>query len=379
MAANRKKGGFLLIIFSLLLIVGLGAIFFLFRNQILAPKSEPQAQAQPLQQQEQMVTIVITTQAIPRGTTITEEVVTTIPYPAKDMVQSTFFSSTADVVGKQAKYDLEARLPLTSSLIIDGQAGSVAAFQIPKGMVAISIPISRLTSVSFAPQPGDHVNVMASLLLTDLDPSFQTRLPNFTGVVTKPGPGAEGQPSTLTAGITSGGPASTQGRVELDGTLNEAIYAVPSEETQRPRLVSQTVIQDAIVLHVGSFLEDEQKKAAADAQASGPAANPTPEPSRNANAQPTEAPKEPGDITIIVSQQDAVTLNYLLLVGSKLNLVLRSAGDTEKIKTEPVTLQFLLDQYNMPNPAKLPYGVEPRTDKLEYPDVVVPTPLPPQQ
>ncbi len=361
MAANRKKGGFLLIILSLLLIAVLGGAFFVFRNQILPRQAEPPSQTEPLQQQEQMVSIVITTQAIPRGATITNDVVTTIPYPAKELVESTFFSNTADVIGKQAKYDLEARLPLTSSLIINSQAGSIAAFQIPRGMVAISIPISRLTSISFAPQPGDHVNVLAALLLTDVDPTFQTRLPNYTSVVTKPGPGAENQPSILTAGIASGGQASVQGRVELDPTLNEAVYVVPSEEKQRPRLVSQTVIQDAIVLQVGSFLDDAQEMSANDNQDQSAQAEPAQAANRN-QAEPTEEPEEPGEITIIVSQQDAVTLNYLLLVGSKLNLVLRSAGDAEKTKTEPVTLQFLMDQYNMPNPAKLPYAVEPRID-----------------
>jgi pilus assembly protein CpaB len=55
-------------------------------------------------------------------------------------------------------------------------------------------------------------------------------------------------------------------------------------------------------------------------------------------------------------------LNYLILVGGRLNLVMRSAGDDQRVSTEAVTLQFVLDQYNIPNPAKLPYGLEPRLD-----------------
>jgi hypothetical protein len=57
-----------------------------------------------------------------------------------------------------------------------------------------------------------------------------------------------------------------------------------------------------------------------------------------------------------------VTLNYLIIAGGKLNLVMRAAGDDQRIATEAVTLQFVLDQYNIPNPAKLPYGLEPRID-----------------
>ena len=75
-------------------------------------------------------------------------------------------------------------------------------------------------------------------------------------------------------------------------------------------------------------------------------------------------------MTLIVSPQDAVTLNYVMLnAGAKLNLVLRSASDTKQIKTEAVTLQFLMDQYNIPVPAKLPYGMEPRVDVLSAPQL----------
>lgn len=72
-------------------------------------------------------------------------------------------------------------------------------------------------------------------------------------------------------------------------------------------------------------------------------------------------------ITLVVTPQDAVTLNYIMLnKGAKINLVMRSAGDTQVGKTEAVTLQFLMDQYNIPFPSKLPYGLEPRVDCLDY-------------
>ena len=55
----------------------------------------------------------------------------------------------------------------------------------------------------------------------------------------------------------------------------------------------------------------------------------------------------------------------MLNKGAKLNLVLRSAQDTAQTKTEAVTLQFLMDQYNIPLPSKLPFGLEPRVDNLD--------------
>jgi pilus assembly protein CpaB len=91
---------------------------------------------------------------------------------------------------------------------------------------------------------------------------------------------------------------------------------------------------------------------------------------------------DPDQISLVVSPQDAVTINYIMLnSGAMLNLALRSAGDTKVDKTEAVTLQFLMDQYNIPFPSKLPYGTEPRVDVLDYyhktvPGAQVPTPVP---
>jgi pilus assembly protein CpaB len=87
----------------------------------------------------------------------------------------------------------------------------------------------------------------------------------------------------------------------------------------------------------------------------------------------------PDVITLIVTPQDAITLNYLIYAGAELTLVLRSAGDEAIIDTQAVTLQYLLDQYDIPVPVKLPYGIEPRVDELVPPelpnDQPVPTPV----
>jgi len=60
----------------------------------------------------------------------------------------------------------------------------------------------------------------------------------------------------------------------------------------------------------------------------------------------------------VVTPQDAVTLNYLVAQGARLTLALRSAGDASRVETESVTLQFLLAQYNIQIPAKLPYSMD---------------------
>ena len=68
------------------------------------------------------------------------------------------------------------------------------SFEIPAGKVAISVPVSKLSSVSYGLQKGDHVNVHRILLMVDLDTNWQTKLPNRTGIVIAPGPVGEDEP-----------------------------------------------------------------------------------------------------------------------------------------------------------------------------------------
>ena len=81
----------------------------------------------------------------------------------------------------------------------------------------------------------------------------------------------------------------------------------------------------------------------------------------------------------MVTPQDAVTLKYLLDINASITLTLRNPNDQEtNAETEAATLQYLLSQYNIPVPAKLPYAVEPRTDTITPPelpnDIIVVTP-----
>jgi len=248
-------------------------------------------------------------------------------------------------------------------LITDLPAGSYASYLIPRGMVAVSIPISRLTSVAYALQPGDHVNLIGSILLVDMDAEFQSILPNNSGVILLPGTPLEEATLGTAVSVVSGGEmvsSGMTGRTIIDTTLNQALYVIPSE-AQRPRLISQTLIQDVVVLWVGNFPEGELVM--------GPKATPTPASDVEGEGQTVTDSPNPDIISLIVTPQDAVTLNYLMLSGAQLNLALRGAGDDQRISTEAVTLQFLMEQYGIPYPAKLPYGIQPRVDELIYPSL----------
>ena len=130
--------------------------------------------------QTETIDIVITTQKVGRGGEFTAEVLTTIPYPRQEFVEGVFYTDINDVVGKWAKSDIEAHTPLTTDMVVASLTGSYAAFQVPKGMVAITIPIlDRLSYVGYAPEAGDHINLIVSLLMVDLDAEFQSKLPNL--------------------------------------------------------------------------------------------------------------------------------------------------------------------------------------------------------
>jgi pilus assembly protein CpaB len=292
---------------------------------------------------------VVTTQAIARGTVFTEPVLTYIQYPRAELVSGTFITDMNEVLGKRAKFDLEPRLPLTSGMVVDQPTGSLASFRIPTGMTAFSIPVTREM-------------LIGCMLLLDLDTNFQTRLPNYTSIVKAPGANCQDencQGVTISSSINTSGDPSKMGYAAIDPNLNMAIYAVPSE-TQRPRMVCQTVIQDATILRVGDFSSELLPAASVDNQ-------PRDQTAENAQTAAVVAASNPDIVSVIVTPQDAVLLNYLLSSKVQLTMALRSAGDLQILATQPVTLQFVMDQKNIQLPAKLPYGVEPKTEALKIP------------
>lgn len=378
MATGRRRGrAIILIAFILILLVVLVLVFTQFNPLARTPAQGPTESkaVAPTATVSPVEKVVVVAQKITQGQEVRQEYLAMGEIPRETFASGLYFNDIKDVLGTRSKFDLEAGTLLTKTHVVrPGDPGVPPAFEIPQGKVAISIPVSKLSSLAYGLQKGDHVNVIVSLLMVDIDTSFQSELPNRTGIVIAPGPIGENQ-TYITASLT--GPpeytvaapsaAAFLGRIEIDPTLNNPVYVLPAEE-QRPRLVSQTLIQDVVVLQLGSFaLTAKTTDVTTSTVAEEPEelATPTRTPrAQQQGAETTEEVEPPDVVTLIVSPQDAVTLNYLMLAGANLNLVLRSAGDTEPRDTEAVTLQFVLDQYRIPNPAKLPYGLQPRVDEF---------------
>ncbi|MHC1741125.1 MAG: Flp pilus assembly protein CpaB [Anaerolineaceae bacterium] len=354
MAAQKKRSGRIIIIIALILIVGLVLVYLLLTSKPSTNNTTTGSVATPTPNVE-LVQIVVASQAIPRGTIITSDFLTTIAYPKNEMPQDTFFENIEDAVGTKAKYNIDPGVPLTTSMVIHENEGSLASFDIPSGMTAFSIAISPETAVAYAPQKGDHVMIVGCMLLVDVDTTYQTILPDQTALTFASGyPATTGGAPTTSMTIQSQG--VVKGQYELDSSTNTPIYVIPSEQ-QRSRLVCQTIIQDAEVLKVGTFPLGSDS----------PTVQSTPIVS--VDQQPTSIPSVtyPGSVTLIVSPQDTIILNYLELSGTTLSLALRSAGDTSTITTDPVTLQYVMDQKNIPSPVKLPFANDPRVDILMFP------------
>ena len=339
------RRGRTLIFVLLIIIIGLVVGFVAIRQFMAASTPTPE---QPL-----FVEVFIAGQNIAQGGKITEDLLTTMSVPQDKVITVMYTRDEMPLlVGKVAKFPLDQGVVITESMVNDGStavpiSGPQWASLIPSGMTAISIPADRLSLAGYAVNNGAHVNINACFLFVDIDPAFQSALPNQTAILTGTGFTGEGLP-VLSLGVAASG--SSQGRLELDPSLQQPYYLVPSE-IQRPRMVCQMLLQDVVVMRVGDFPLDPTTNLSAPAPAAPVAAD----------GETQQAPAAPDIVTLLVSPQDSITLSYLILTDAELSLTLRNPSDQARQATEASTLQFLLSQYNIPVPAKLPYSLEPYT------------------
>lgn len=358
------RRGRILIFLAVILVIGLILVL------VALPRILPANTGAPTPTNN--VDVYYAAQSIPQGEPITEERLGIRSLPRDFLTEDMFTVERKDsLIGKIAKYPLDQGSFITASMVasLDSELESPPpqwAIRIPVGKNAIAIPISRLASVAYGVQDGAHVNVIACMLMVDVDPSYQAILPNHVAVIQTPLNTAPADMPGISLGVTYYPPDPPyQGRTEVEPAFQQGIYLVPSEP-QRPRMVCQMILQDVRVLKLGNFALNAQSQVVDPNQ-------PTPA------QQPAAATVAPDIITLIVDPQDAVTLTYMIYSNIPLNLTLRRGGDDSRQATEAATLQFLLSQYNIPVPVKLAYGLTPRIDLLALPflpnDVVT---VPPQ-
>ena len=293
--------------------------------------------------------LMVAAQNIPRGMLLLPEsnAVVTATWP-QGAVSAVALTSAGDVYGRIARQDIPRGMPIVEGMLASvpgelGATGSEAALQIPSGKVAYALAVSQYSSVAWALEPGDHVDVLISLLTIDLDEAFQTVLPNEFTCVTD-GTGGEDE-RECEPGV--------MGRMEP--LPNDWVVNIVPSEGQRPRMVTQLTVQDAIVLQMGDWDEAlEQRQQTPTAEGEQVAATP---PAPGSAVRP---------VTLVVSPQDAAVLKFMEESGASIDLVLRSAADGGRENTtESVTLQYLFEQFGIELPPKLPYGVQPPLERLQ--------------
>src|SRR5687768_442514 len=193
------RRGRLLILIALLLVLTLAGVFVAFSlNGGLFPRPGVGAATEPpiavTATSEPAVQIIAAGQTLQRGVVIPTEALIAIPWPTS-MVPPSAITDPALVVGTRARYTIARGEPIFSTMIVESLAqlsptGSDAAAQIPAGYVAISIPYNRQHGVALGIKDGDHVNLIVSWAVVDIDQDFQTILPNLSTVLSPPNPDA---------------------------------------------------------------------------------------------------------------------------------------------------------------------------------------------
>ncbi|MBZ0302809.1 MAG: hypothetical protein K8J31_23900, partial [Anaerolineae bacterium] len=133
---------------------------------------------------------------------------------------------------------------------------------------------------------------------------------------------------------------------------------ISPSERQRPRLVTQRTVQDALILHVGEFPLNGKFIGIP------PTPTPVPEEGDDANRNegtplPSPTPALPTVVTLGVTPQDAVVLVWAIEAKLPITLALRSASDTSRTTTQAVTLDYIMANFDINPPGKRQYTIEP--------------------
>lgn len=324
--------------------------------------------------------VVVAKINIPVGTMLTDDLLEVQRWPRTNIaLQGGYtFTDTARLVGRIAKVDVSRGQSILSPMLALNPTdiasfGSDLALYVPFGQVAVAFPVDRFNGAALAMRPGDAVDVMMTLRIVDIDPQFGTVLPNQIERVIQ---------SALLNGEPFLFPAVSNGRLEFVPEINQVAAIVPStialdgqdftEGLPIPKRVTQLTIQQARVLYVGTWvdpkeLEQQQLAAQAAAQAGEDgAAGPTPTPI------PSRLETIPDVVILSMSSQDALALNWAMIRGVDINLVLRSPGDQTVFVTTSVSLPQIIDQGGLAIPEQSNFDLHPSMEDVTLP-VLSPT------
>jgi Flp pilus assembly protein CpaB len=303
------RRGTILIAAGIILALGTTVVVFaLLRTSGQAPPAPPQATP------EAQIKVVIAAQEIPALTEIPADAVGTLLIP-KSAVTPQHLLDPEAVVGKKAMTVIVRGSFITTDVLLDEskvlELGYNASLNIPPGKVAVAFRTTQLRAVAGAIQNGDFVDILISYWMLDTE--------------AEPPPAAAGE---------------------------QAAEVPPSYI-----LLAQLLLQDVEVLRVGPWAGVPVAPERA-AEEGGGTAQPTAEAEGAAAGGEAEGELAPVSLnaeavlTLLLDQQDAIVLKYAGESGASIDLVLRGRGDDKKVRTETVSLEYVMTRFEITVPAE---------------------------
>lgn len=330
------RRGRLLIMLGLILGLGTAVIVLVVLTRggpgLGAPPTPPPGEATAVPTEKVWVAL----QPVPRGGEFAEGTLGLRDWPTSN-VPPNVIGDESETIGRVAAVDIVQGQPILRGMLAEMGAAGQAALLIPDGRVAVAFPISKQSSVAYAIQPGDYVDVLIVASFIDMDQEFQSKLPNLISFLFPQPVGEDG--SLLTYGFTE---PTDEGRFEIPQGLPPEIPGaiIYPREPQRPRRVAQLTVPAAKVLRVGPWID-----------------LPTDQPPPTEEGQPPPPPPPPDIVTLAVEPQDALVLLWARQSEMYMELALRAPGsEVARYGPEAVTLEYVLTRFNIRVPPELEYG-----------------------
>lgn len=297
--------------------------------------------------------VVVSLQTVPRGWQLTEAELTYDDRLATE-IDSNVITNMEDAVGLYARTDIFQGQTLTKDVLVNdprlaGEDYGPSSL-IPPGFVAVAIPMDRLSSVAYALSAGDSIDIMLSFVFYKVDPQFQTLLQNSaTFPIEVVQEGNEGETITTTTFLV----VDPLGRFEELPT-GDLAHITPNGDG-RPVPVSM-ILQNAKVIQVGEWEPVPPVQAA----------TPTPEPVQDPNASPTPDTgvpvvqvtptlPTPSVLLVALSPQQQLFLKYAIESNANIDYALRGVGDGQLYSVENISLDYLLQRFNIEVPLAIEY------------------------
>jgi Flp pilus assembly protein CpaB len=299
------RRGTILIIVGIILALGTTAVVF-----VLLRPSGAQPEATPQPTPEEKISVVIAAQEIPALTEIPADAVGTLLIP-KSALNARYLLDPEAVIGKKTMTTVSRGSFITTDVLLDEskvlELGYNASLNIPEGKVAVAFRTNQLRAVAGAIQNGDFVDILISYWMLD----------------------TEKQPTT---------------------TGEEEEEAPP----QSYILLAQLLLQDVEVLRVGTWagvaVPPEETEAGGEG-GEAPMAQEEQEGEGEAEEELTPvSPQAEVVLTLLLDQQDALVLKFALESEASIDLVLRGREDHETVRTETVSLEYVMTRFEITVP-----------------------------